>query len=107
MKSAHMHNKHFTPEEQYFAQEEIEKLKKLADDKKSKISANEEQKLKQLHWMRCAKCGHELHEMFFHGYTIDKCFHCGGVFLDNTDLKKMIGEESGLLKAILSLFKLS
>lgn len=106
MKSAN-ESKHFTQEEQYFAREEIEKLKKLSFDSKNKLLAEEEAKLKQLHWMRCAKCGHEMQEMLFHGYTIDKCFHCNGIYLDSGELEKMLGEESSLLTSILSLFKVS
>ena len=100
-----MENKHITPEEQYFAQEEIAKLKKLASDKKNEIAADDAEKLKQLHWMRCAKCGHELHEILFRGYSIDKCFNCNGIFLDSGELEQKLGEGSNLVTSILSLFK--
>lgn len=97
--------KTLTPEEEYFAQEELAKIKKLAEEKRNKIAQDEKEKLKQLHWMRCAKCGNELHEVLFRGITIDKCFACGGVFLDNGELEKLAGHESGFFNSVLSLFK--
>lgn len=100
-------SKNPSPEEQYFAQEELAKLKKLAEEKRSKIAEKEKERLKSLHWMRCAKCGQELHEVLFHGINIDKCFNCGGVFLDNGELEKLAGKESGFIHSILGLFKTS
>ncbi len=100
-----MSAKHLTPEEEYFAREDLAKIQKLAEETRSKMALDEQEKLKQLHWMHCAKCGHELHAIPFRGLTIDKCFHCGGVFLDNGELEKLAGGESGFMNAVLSLFK--
>jgi len=98
-------SKHLTPEEEYFARENLTKLKNLALEKNAKLAAEEKERLKKLHWMRCAKCGSELHEVLFRGVTIDKCFNCGGVFLDNGELEKVAGAESGLVSSVMSLFK--
>lgn len=97
--------KHLTPEEEYFAREDLAKIQKLAEEKRDQMEQAEQEKLKQLHWMHCAKCGHELHPVEFRGMTIDKCFHCGGVFLDKGELEKLAGQESGVMHAVLSLFK--
>lgn len=98
-------SKTLTPEEEYFAREDLAKLKKLAQEKRSKVAQTEEENLKKLHWMHCSKCGHELHEVLFRGITIDKCFSCGGVFLDNGELEKLAGQESHFFGSVLSLFK--
>ena len=92
-------------EEEYFAKEEIAKIKKLSAQKQALLKQEEEARLKALHWMRCAKCGHELHPVVFKGITIDKCFGCGGVFLDDGELEKDAGQESGFLSGVLGLFK--
>ncbi|MFO1520266.1 MAG: zf-TFIIB domain-containing protein [bacterium] len=97
--------KHLTPEEEYFARETLAKIKKMAAEKRARLAAQEKEKLKKLHWMHCAKCGSELHEVLFRGINIDKCFECGGVFLDYGELEKLAGHESGLIASILSLFK--
>ena len=100
-----MTTKHLTPEEEYFARESLAKMQKLAAEKHAKLEAEEKERLKQLHWMRCAKCGSELHEVLFRGVSIDKCFNCGGVFLDNGELEKVAGAESGMVSSVLSLFR--
>ncbi len=99
--------KHLTPEEEYFAREELAQIKKLATEKRNRLAAEEKEQLKKLHWMHCAKCGSEMDEVLFRGLTIDKCFHCGGVYLDNGELEKLAGKESGVIPSILSLFKYS
>jgi len=100
-----MSTKHLTPEEEYFAREELAKLKKLTTEKRETLAKEEQEKLKKLHWMHCAKCGHDLHPVLFRGFTIDKCFNCEGIYLDKEEFEKLAGHESGLMSAVLSLFQ--
>lgn len=92
-------------EAEFFAREEAEKKKRLASQKMEKIQEDEKEQLKKLHWMHCPKCGMELHPILFKGVTIDKCFGCNGVYLDDGELEKLAGTESGFMKAVSSLFK--
>lgn len=92
-------------EEEYFARVEAEKKKKLAEDFKRKLTEAQQAELKALHWMHCPKCGMELQAVPFKGITIDKCFHCHGVFLDDGELEKVAGEEGGFLHSVFSLFR--
>ena len=92
-------------EEEYFVRVEAEKKKKLAEERKRQLDEAEREHLKQLHWMHCPKCGLELHEIVFRGVRMDKCFHCGGVYLDAGELEKVAGHEGGFLPGVLSLFK--
>jgi hypothetical protein len=92
-------------EEEYFAKVEAEKKKKLSEEGRKKLTKEDEERLKALHWMRCPKCGMELHPIPYRGITLDKCFHCQGVYLDDGELEKIAGQEGGFLKGVLSLFK--
>src|SRR3989338_1644233 len=82
-------------EEEYFAREEAEKKKRLALKLAAETAQAEKERLKKLHWLRCPKCGMELSPILFKGVTIDKCFHCNGVYLDDGELEKLAGTESG------------
>lgn len=93
-------------EEEYFARVEAEKKKKLAEDYARSLNQQEQKRLKELHWMRCPKCGLELHPVPFKGITIDKCFSCHGIYLDDGEFEKVAGKEEGFLTSIQSLFKL-
>jgi len=92
-------------EEEFFAREEAEKVKRLAQKQNETIAQEEKTKLKELHWMHCPKCGMELHPVLFKGVTIDKCFECHGVYLDDGELEKLSGAESGFMSAVAGLFK--
>lgn len=104
LKEIHM-VKPSTGEEEYFAREEAEKLKRLAREKHDKIAIAEKERLKNLHWMHCPKCGMELSEILFRGVSLDKCFNCHGVYLDDGELEKLAGHESGFMQSMISLFK--
>jgi hypothetical protein len=93
-------------EEEYFARVEAEKKKLLAEEYARTLNQQEQKRLKELHWMRCPKCGLELHAVPFKGITIDKCFSCHGLFLDDGELEKIAGKEEGFLTSVLSLFKI-
>ena len=88
-------------EEEYFAREEI----KRKEQAKIKMTHGEREKLKQLHWMCCPKCGHALEEVLFRDATIDRCTNCRGVFLDNGELEHLAGQEGNILRSILDVFK--
>jgi uncharacterized protein len=92
-------------EDEYFAQRDIEAKRTLAQKKRAELADAEHARLKAAHWMRCAKCGMELEEIVFKGVRIDKCFHCGGSYLDNGELEKLCGSESHLLEHIRDVFK--
>lgn len=51
--------------------------------------------------LQCPKCAQELQNFLFKGVVVDKCYGCGGVFLDRGELEKLVGDEDGVLKAIL------
>ncbi len=93
-------------EEEYFVREDAEKKRKLAMQAAKDAVAAEKQRLKDLHWMRCPKCGMELHEVDFRGIDVDVCFNCNGVFLDQGELAAIVKQESqGVMTSILNLFR--
>jgi hypothetical protein len=93
-------------EEEYFVREDAEKKRKLALQAAREKVAAEKEKLKQLHWMHCPKCGMDLHEVDFRGIDVDVCFNCNGVFLDQGELAAIVKRETeGVMTSILNLFK--
>ena len=91
-------------EEEYFNQIEIQKKRDLAEKLKAQMEAKELEKLKELHWMHCTKCGFEMHTIVFKGISIEKCPNCAGIYLDPGELEQLAGQEGGFLTAVLSLF---
>ena len=93
------------PEVEYFGKIDAQKMRKLAEQKRSKLAKDELEKIKELHWHKCANCGWELETIVFKGTAIHKCFNCGGVFLEDGVLEKLCGQESHFLEAIVEIFR--
>jgi hypothetical protein len=93
-------------ENEYFVREDAERIRKLAKTLRKQLEEAERQRLRALHWMRCPRCGLELHEIPFRGVTADVCFTCHGVFLDEADLTHLQRpEHAGVMSGILNWFK--
>jgi uncharacterized protein len=92
-------------EEEYFARKEFEKKKKLEEEKHKQLSADERAKIKDLHFMRCPKCGMELIEVEYKGVKIDECSECEGIWLDAGELETVSKMEKTGLDKFFSVFK--
>src|SRR5512142_3147160 len=87
-------------EEEYFARLEFEKRKKAEQEKQRSLAAAEKAKRKELHYMKCPKCGMELIEVDFKQIKIDKCSSCDGVWLDAGELEAVQKLDKGFLGRI-------
>ena len=86
-------------EAEYFARMDYERKKKFEEEKHRKLAEGEKKRLKELHFMRCPKCGMELIEIDYKGIKVDKCSECEGIWLDAGELETVSRlEKSGLDK---------
>lgn len=100
-----MPEKSLDKEEEYFARIEFERLRKLHEEREKHIAANEKKRLKELHFMRCPKCGMELSEIDYQGVKIDKCFSCEGVWLDAGELESLTNLKKSAMGGLKRIFK--
>ncbi len=95
-----------TTEDEYFVREDAEKKRRLAVEQKKVLAAEEQRRLKDLHWMHCPKCGMQMHEVHYGKIDVDACFSCGGVFLDKGEIDVIAApQQKGIMAAILNWFK--
>lgn len=92
-------------EEEYFAKLHYEKKKKIEEEKHTKLATAEKNRLKDLHFMRCPKCGMELIEIDYKNIKIDKCSECEGIWLDAGELEMISKIEKSGLDKLFSVFK--
>ncbi len=95
-------------EDEYFAKQEIERRKKWAVEQSAKMAADEKQNLKDLHFMKCPKCGMDLHPVELHGIKVDVCGGCNGTWFDAGEIEQMLQHESsnsGVLGRVMSVFR--
>ena len=92
-------------EEEYFARLELEKRKQREEEKHKKLAEEEKKRLKELHYMRCPKCGMELNGVEYKGINIDKCFQCDGVWLDAGEMELISKLEQTVFTKMFSVFR--
>jgi uncharacterized protein len=81
-------------EQEYFLRKEFERIKVLREEHLRKVAEAERQKLKELHFMHCAKCGQTMTTTELHGILVEICPGCNGVYLDAGELDKIIQEQN-------------
>jgi hypothetical protein len=98
-------NKPSETEDEFFARQDAENRRKLALEKARALKEAELAQLKALHYMHCPKCGFPLETINFHELQIDRCYHCGGTFLDEGELERLAGKEPGFIQRVIAVFK--
>lgn len=97
-------NKPSHSEEEYFAREEVEKKRRHAVEHAKHLGDEERAHLKKLHHNHCPHCGMEMHQLVFRGVVADKCFGCNGIFLNDGELQKLIGNTGNYWDSMLQFF---
>jgi hypothetical protein len=92
-------------EEEYFARMEFERKRKIEDEKHRTLLAEEKKRLKELHYMKCPKCGMELIEIDYRTIKVDKCSECEGIWLDAGELETISKLEKTGLEKLFTVFK--
>jgi hypothetical protein len=91
-------------EEERIFRLDLERRREETREEVSRLDPTERARLREQHWMRCAKCGSELQEVQFKGVRVDKCFSCGGVYLDDGELEQLAGR-AGWFEKIVTLMR--
>jgi len=81
--SAHKPSK---AEDEFFAREEAELLRRQREKARQAADAAERAR----HHMKCPKDEHDLVSETVHGVTADRCLHCGGMFLDQAQVDAVV-----------------
>jgi hypothetical protein len=92
-------------EEEYYARQEFLRRKEVEDRRRDMMEAKERERLKELHYMHCPKCGMQLIEIDYKGVAVDKCSSCDGVWLDAGELEAIADLEKGALDKLFGVFK--
>ncbi len=91
-------------EQEYQARVDMERQRSDAQMRHASLADVDREHQRQAHWMRCPKCGSELAEVQFRDVKLDKCFTCGGVYLDDGELEQLTGKP-GWFESMLRFFR--
>ena len=92
-------------EEEYFARQEFDRKRKMADERQATLMTEERERARSLHFMKCPKCGMQLEEIAFDDVRVDKCFSCEGIWLDRGELEVIREKEGGFVATLLNVFR--
>jgi hypothetical protein len=102
-------------EDDWFRQNEAKMLEdarnarlKREKEREAKEAEESRRRLKEAHFMKCPKCGHDMKSEKLDSIEIDRCSFCEGVYfdageLDQLFLTKKASERQGILKRILGI----
>jgi Zn-finger nucleic acid-binding protein len=86
-------------EDEYFAREDAELLRKQREQARAAAIEAE----RKSHYMKCPKDGYDLTSSEYHGVQIEICPHCGGMWLDAGELEAVSHEDhANVLTRVLS-----
>jgi uncharacterized protein len=91
-------------EDEYFALMEPEIKKRIEAQRGKKVTEDEERKLKELHFVKCPKCGLDPTEIEFKSVKIDECSGCREKWLDAGEYKALVKIEKLVLERLFTIF---
>ena len=91
-------------EEEHFARLEVERARKVTEERQARLLAEDRERDRALHLMKCPKCGMQLEEITFGDVRVDKCFSCEGLWLDKGELDLIRQKDGGFMERLLSVF---
>jgi uncharacterized protein len=85
-------------EDEWFLQRQLLEAARIArlareQERSAKEKAEETKRLKDLHFMKCPKCGHDMVEETIEALSADRCTHCEGLFLDAGELEQILAQK--------------
>ncbi len=92
-------------EEQFFREQELKRQLAQARAEQEAMAAAEKQRLKELHYMHCPKCGQALIVEKYGDVEVDVCGGCKGLWLDANELDQILAakEQTGPLRRFLKI----
>ncbi len=93
------------PDDEYFVkldQKKLQELRRKLNEERERLKRQME---KELHWMKCPKCGADLQEELLRGIVVDVCTSCGGIWFDKGELDLLLGRESAFVESLMAMLR--
>jgi uncharacterized protein len=91
-------------EDEYFARLEIEKKREWEKERAASMEQAEKNRLRELHHMKCPKCGMDLHTIDYRGLKLDRCVSCNGTWFDPGELDELLGQDESFFNKMKTFF---
>jgi hypothetical protein len=92
-------------EDQHVLEQELSRRLQKLEAEQQLMAQAEKQRQKELHWMRCPKCGQSLATEHYGTVEIDVCPSCRGLWLDANELETILASESSLFRSCIKILR--
>jgi hypothetical protein len=79
----------FLKNEQKMLEGAREAREKREKERAAQEAEGERKRLRELHFMKCPKCGHDMKTEKVEGIDVDRCSFCEGLYLDAGELEQL------------------
>lgn len=86
-------------EQQLLEAARVARLKRQ-EEREAAEKAEERKRLRDLHHMKCPKCGHDMKAQDAEGIEVDRCTFCEGLYLDAGELEELFSKRQDERRAI-------
>jgi uncharacterized protein len=97
----------FRANETHLLEAAREARRKREQERQSSERAEERRRLRELHYLKCPKCGHDMTEQDLEGIKVDRCSFCEGIYLDAGELDTLFTkkeeERKGFLRRLVGI----
>lgn len=95
----------FRKHEQMLLEAAKEKRRAREQERTAEETEAERKRVREAHYMKCPKCGHDLATENYSGVEIDRCTFCEGIWMDAGELEELFekkaGERQGIVRKLL------
>ena len=67
---------------------------KREQERAAKENAEETKRLRDLHFMKCPKCGHDMKDEKLENVSGERCTRCEGIYLDAGELEQVFRQQA-------------
>lgn len=83
-------NNWFKSNEKELLVEAARKRTRLLELETAKRDQQELETLREAHWLKCPKCGHDMATVTFDKIEIESCTFCKGVYFDRSEFESVL-----------------
>ena len=90
MKKVTIEDNWFRQNEKVMLEQAAQARKKRMQEAAAKREREELDQLREAHWMKCPKCGHDMETTSVEDIEVENCTFCHGVYFDRAEIESLL-----------------
>ena len=90
MKDTHNENNWFRSNEKVMLEQASALRKKKMREAAAKCEQETLDQLREAHWLKCPKCGHDMETVTLKKIEVETCTFCKGIYFDRSEIETLL-----------------